>query len=79
MRLFPRCNPCTGRVMLILFDNGTPAPLRRELKGHAVMEAIERGWDRLSNGKLIAAAEAAGFEVLLTTDKRIRTQQISRD
>ena len=61
--------------MLILFDNGTPAPLRHLLKGHVVVEAIERGWDRLANGELIAAAEAAGFEVLLTTDKNMRYQQ----
>ena len=55
--------------MLILFDNGTPAPLRYALEGHVVVEAIERGWDRLANGELIAEAEAAGFELLLTTDK----------
>jgi hypothetical protein len=61
--------------MFILFDNGTPAPLRHVLKGHTVVEAIERGWDRLTNGELIAAAEAAGFELLLTTDKNIRYQQ----
>jgi hypothetical protein len=61
--------------MLILFDNGTPAPLRYALKGHVVVEAIERGWDRLANGELIAAAEAAGFDLLLTTDKNIRYQQ----
>ena len=61
--------------MLILFDNGTPAPLRHALKGHVVVEAIDRGWDRLVNGELIAAAEAAGFELLLTTDKSIRYQQ----
>jgi hypothetical protein len=61
--------------MLILFDNGTPAPLRHALKGHIVVEAIDRGWDRLSNGDLIAAAEAAGFDVLLTTDKNLRYQQ----
>ena len=58
--------------MLILFDNGTPAPLRYALKGHVVVEAIERGWDRLVNGELISAAEAEGFEVLLTTDKNMR-------
>ena len=57
--------------MLILFDNGTPAPLRHALMDHVVVEAFERGWDRLLNGELIAAAEAAGFEVLLTTDKNI--------
>ena len=61
--------------MLILFDNGTPAPLRHALKNHVVVEAIERGWDRLANGELIAAAEAAGFEILLTTDKNLRYQQ----
>jgi hypothetical protein len=61
--------------MLILFDNGTPAPLRYALKEHVVVEAIERGWDRLVNGELIAAAEEAGFNVLLTTDKNIRYQQ----
>lgn len=61
--------------MLILFDNGTPAPLRYALEGHIVVEAIERGWDRLANGELIAAAEAAGFNLLLTTDKNIRYRQ----
>src|SRR5271157_5634408 len=61
--------------MLILFDNGTPAPLRYALRGHVVVEAIERGWDRLANGELIAVAEAAGFELLLTTDKNMRYQQ----
>lgn len=63
------------RSMLILFDNGTPAPLRYSLGGHIVVEAIERRWDRLANGDLIAAAEAAGFQLLLTTDKNMRYQQ----
>lgn len=61
--------------MLILFDNGTPAPLKRALQGHVVVEAIDRGWDMLANGELIAAAEAEGFEVLVTTDKTMRYQQ----
>jgi hypothetical protein len=39
------------------------------------VEAIEHGWDRLVNGELIAVAEAAGFDVLMTTDKNIRYQQ----
>lgn len=58
--------------MLILFDNGVPAPLRHAITGHMVVEAIERGWDRLLNGELIAAAEAAGFEILLVTANLIR-------
>jgi hypothetical protein len=61
--------------MLILFDNGTPAALRHALTGHVVVEAFERGWQRTSNGELIAAAETAGFDVLLTTGKNLRYQQ----
>jgi len=59
----------------ILFDHGTPSGIVASLAGHAVTEAIERGWDRISNGELLNVAEAAGFDVLLTTDKRIRYQQ----
>ena len=63
--------------MLILLDHSTPAPLRYALKGHVVVEAVERGWERLDNGALLAAAEAAGFEVFVTADKNIRYQQNS--
>jgi hypothetical protein len=61
--------------MRILFDHGTPSGITAALSGHDVTEAIERGWDRVSNGELLSAAEAAGFDVLLTTDKGIRYQQ----
>ena len=61
--------------MLILFDHGTPSGIAGSLRGHEITEARERGWDGISNGELLKEAEAAGFEVLLTTDKRIRYQQ----
>jgi hypothetical protein len=61
--------------MRVLFDHGTPSGIARSLAGHEVTEAIERGWDRISNGELLTTAEAAGFELLLTTDKNIRYQQ----
>jgi hypothetical protein len=61
--------------MLILFDHGTPRGIARFLPGHTVIRARQRGWDRLSNGDLLAEAERAGFEVFLTTDKNIRYQQ----
>ncbi len=61
--------------MRILFDNGAPAPLRRHLKPHAVVLAKERGWEMLANGRLLAAAEAEGFELLLTSDKNMAYQQ----
>jgi len=61
--------------MLVLFDNGTPRGLARFLTGHSVEEARSRGWEELANGELIDAAEQAGFEVMVTTDKNIRYQQ----
>jgi predicted nuclease of predicted toxin-antitoxin system len=61
--------------MRILFDNGTPRGLARFLIGHSVEEARSRGWEELENGSLIEAAEHAGFDLLLTTDKNIRYQQ----
>lgn len=61
--------------MRILFDHGTPSGVVRSLAGHEVTEAIERAWNTLSNGDLLTQAESAGFELLLTTDKRIRYQQ----
>ena len=61
--------------MHILFDHGTPSGIAASLAGHEVTEAIERGWDKISNGELLKRAEEAGFNLLLTTDKRIRYQQ----
>ena len=37
--------------------------------------AYEMGWSTLMNGELLAAAEAAGFAAIVTTDKNIRHQQ----
>ncbi len=61
--------------MLILFDHGTPKGLMYALPGHDIVTAQSRGWDRLKNGDLLKAAEAAGIDLLLTTDRRIRYQQ----
>jgi len=59
----------------VLFDQGTPAPLRHALTSHEVTTAHEKGWSQLQNGDLISAAEAAGFEVFVTTDKNLKYQQ----
>lgn len=61
--------------MKILFDQGVPAPLGLRLGGHVVDTAYALGWSRLKNGELIAAAEANGYDVLLTTDQNLRYQQ----
>jgi hypothetical protein len=59
----------------VLFDQGTPAPLRHLLTGHEVATAYERGWSTLKNGELLASAESNGFEVLVTTDTNLKYQQ----
>ena len=61
--------------MHVLFDNGVPRGAASVLKAHVLEEARDRRRDRLTNGDLLTAAEVAGFEVLLTTDRSIRYQQ----
>ena len=60
--------------MRILFDHGTPVPLRRLLSGHDISTAYELGWAALENGALLSAAEAE-FDALITTDQSLRYQQ----
>jgi hypothetical protein len=60
--------------MRILFDHGTPVPLRRFLSGHTIVTAYERGWTELTNGALLNAAELE-FDALVTTDQNLRYQQ----
>lgn len=61
--------------MRILFDNGTPNPIARILTGHEIAFVRQLGWHQLENGELLRAAEEAGYDLLLTTDKNLRYQQ----
>jgi hypothetical protein len=61
--------------MRILLDQNIPAPLRYSFLGHQVETAYERGWSELSNGKLIAEAESAGYDLLITSDQNVPYQQ----
>ncbi len=60
--------------MRILFDQGTPAPLRHALAPHEVSTVFEPGWPNLENGDLLRAAEGR-FDVFITTDQNLRYQQ----
>ena len=64
-----------GGDVRILFDQGTPVPLRRAFDGHIVETVFERGWSQLENGAVIQSAESLGFDVYVTTDKNLRYQQ----
>ena len=61
--------------MRLLFDQGTPEPLRHLLTQHEVATAYERGWSQLTNGELLDAADKEGYAVLLTTDSNLKHQQ----
>ena len=61
--------------MRILFDQGVPLPLKKWLESHDTETAQQRGWSELLNGELLAAAEAAGFDLFITTDQNLRHQQ----
>ena len=61
--------------MKLLFDQGTPAPLRRHLPGHSVDTLAEKGWSEKSNGELLDLAEQEGYAVLVTTDQSLPHQQ----
>ena len=60
--------------MRLLFDQGTPAPLRDHLLNHEVTTVLDLGWATISNGELLRRAEAAGYAVLVTTDQNLRYQ-----
>jgi hypothetical protein len=61
--------------MKLLFDQGTPVPLRNHLLNHIVETAYEKGWSTLKNGDLLSQAEAEGLDALITTDQNLRYQQ----
>lgn len=65
--------------MRILFDQGTPVPLRRSLADHTIETVYERGWSTIQNGALLTMAEAEGFTVFITTDQNLKYQQQLRD
>ena len=61
--------------MKVLFDQGTPAPLREHLPQRSVDTLAEKGWSDKDNGELLDLAEREGYEILVTTDQNLRHQQ----
>lgn len=59
----------------ILFDQGTPVPLKQHLIGHAVATTYEQGWPDSTNGTLLDVAEQAGYQLVVTTDQNLKYQQ----
>ena len=61
--------------MRILLDHNVPRPLKNNLPGHDTDTAADRGWQDLNNGELLDQAETDGYELFLTSDRRIPFQQ----
>jgi hypothetical protein len=61
--------------MKILIDECVDQRLRLLFIGHDCRTAAFAGFAGLKNGRLLAAAEQAGFDVLVTTDREIPFQQ----
>ena len=61
--------------MRILIDECVDQRLRLEFVGHDCQTAAHAGFTGLTNGILLSAAEAAGFDVIITTDQEIPFQQ----
>jgi hypothetical protein len=60
----------------IVFDKNVPVGVRRFLTQHEVRTFPEMQWHpQLENGKLLDTAEAAGFDLMVTSDQNIRYQQ----
>ncbi|MBA2731409.1 MAG: DUF5615 family PIN-like protein [Acidobacteria bacterium] len=60
--------------MKILLDECTPRVVKKRLPAHDVSTVQEMGWAGVKNGELLMLAEAH-FEVFITTDKNLRSQQ----
>jgi hypothetical protein len=61
--------------MRILIDECVDQRVRLLFAGHDCQTAAYAKLAGLKNGALLAAAEAAGFEVMITTDQEIPYQQ----
>jgi hypothetical protein len=58
----------------VLLDECFPQRLKRELVGHDARTAPEMGWASKRNGELLALA-AAAFDVFVTADRNLSSQQ----
>ncbi len=55
--------------MKLLLDNCVPIRLIGQLPEFEVIHAGQCGFEQLSNGKLLTAAEDDGFDAVITVDK----------
>lgn len=62
-------------MLRILLDENIPIGLKSPLAGFETRTADEMGWAGTTNGRLLDATEAAGFQLMITADRNVRAQQ----
>lgn len=61
--------------MKILLDHNLDRRLKNYLTEYETVTTQEQNWADVTNGELLALAEENGFDVLLTADANIKSQQ----
>jgi predicted nuclease of predicted toxin-antitoxin system len=61
--------------MRLLLDENLPKRLKNDLTEHEVYTAADKGWNGMSNGKLLELLISNNFDALLTFDKNLQHQQ----
>lgn len=68
-------NTPTERGLRVLLDESVPHDLLLHLTGFEVATVQSLGWSGMKNGVLLRTAREAGFQVLVTVDRRLEYQQ----
>ncbi len=61
--------------MKLLLDENLPHQIRLELPGHEVITAAYMKWSGIENGELLRRAADAGFDAVITNDRRLEHEQ----
>ena len=61
--------------MKVLLDEDVPRKLARSLNLHEIHTVVTMQWGGIKNGVLLALIEREGFDVFLTGDKNMESQQ----
>lgn len=65
--------------MKVLFDEDVPHKLARSLSRHEIHTVVSMQWGGVKNGALLTLIEREHFDVFLTGDKNMQSQQRLED
>jgi len=61
--------------MRLLLDENLPKRLKKDFSEHEIFTVRDKGWNGITNGKLLDLMVADKFDALLTFDRNLRYQQ----